>query len=335
MGSMPRDNLMTVLRVGGQEARGSGKHTDRARVLLATLVWLAAVGCGATSPDGTTGGRPRSAAGGPGASGDGFQIIQRAEPGPILALAVRPPHLWVGTARGLRRWDVGKGTWQWIGPETGLLGRHISALGVEPSGAVWVATEVGVGRITVSATGAIRYEPMAPLGSVTALVPVKQSGGGVWAGGPHGLAFLDGRSWRSVPVLREASISTLDLDVDGVTVWAGTRNKGGLYRVDLKAAQPRLIPGGELDYDDIVATVQMLAGPRLVLARAGNGARLILLPAGDGAAQIFRTPPEISLRALVNIGAKTALIGGPPTPTAVNRKPSGDGLSPSGSVCRT
>ena len=75
------------------------------RLSLGTLVAVA--GCHASAGAGAGAG-----AAGPSSS---FTITERAESGPITAIAVKPPYLWAAGAGGLRRVDVTTGEFETVG----------------------------------------------------------------------------------------------------------------------------------------------------------------------------------------------------------------------------
>src|SRR4051812_21147321 len=52
--------------------------------------------------------------------------------------------LWVGTARGLLRWDMAKGTSTRLTAQQGLPGNRVHALAADSAGALWVATAGGI-----------------------------------------------------------------------------------------------------------------------------------------------------------------------------------------------
>jgi ligand-binding sensor domain-containing protein len=121
-----------------------------------------------------------------------FNVMLRAESVPIVALAFRSPHLWVGTEHGLRRWNVVTDESEWVGSAAGLLGRSVSALGTDMDGVAWVATEAGVGNLRQIGQQ-LRYQPVGALAGITLLSPTRDKG--VWAAGPAGLFSVEGRGW--------------------------------------------------------------------------------------------------------------------------------------------
>ncbi|MEA2700056.1 MAG: hypothetical protein QOI66_4327 [Myxococcales bacterium] len=310
---------MAVHTVGGRGPLSKLERTalHRAGFLFAlSVLFLAAAGCGGAGAAGQSVTSKASLT--PSTLTESPSIINRAEPGPILALAFHAPHLWIGTARGLRRRNVSDGTYEWVGADSGLLGRQVSALAVDRTGAAWVATDAGVGRISADAADNLHYEPMAPLAGITALAPDARGAAGAWAGGPHGLYHLDGRSWRPIAALREVPVTSLEPDADGTAVWVGTRG-GGLLRIDERTAKVVLRPRSDVDshagrvaaddLDEIVGSVRMQGGPRVIAARVAGNMRVVLL-SDDGDSEIFRAHPDVPVVAIVGSARQATLIAG-------------------------
>ena len=280
----------------------------RSRLALALLP-LGAVAC--QSGGAVEGGAPVASAAD---ARSGFTITERAELGPITALAARGSVLYAGTARGLRRWDLASDEYEVLGPETGLLGHGVTALGLDGDGQAWVATEAGIGRFThtkvAAGDGAAEtYQPMGGLAGVTALAPLAD-GRGAWAGGAEGLFRSDGTSWTPIGDLRGAAVTSLDLDRDGRSAWVGTRALG-LFLVDGDRA--RDIPlGDDVAALEIVGTAVTAVGTRVVAARGAGpgvgGARLIFLEEGD--AQAFRAQPDVPIVRVVDTGKDAVLVAG-------------------------
>jgi hypothetical protein len=238
--------------------------------------------------------------------GGGFEITERAETGPITALAARPPFLWAAGAPGLRRWNLASGEYEAVGGggEAATLG--ITAISLDDEGGAWVAGPGGVGRWS-EVGGELRYEPKGAPDRVAALAarrPVSTQG--IWAGGPHGLYRFDGRAFAPVEALREIPILSLTIDDDGRGVWAGTNGRG-LFRVDGDHAAP--LEGGEaITLADIVGSAKTAAGTRVVAGNAGGRAFIYAL-ALDGA-RGFRAPEAIHATALVDVGGEAVLVTG-------------------------
>ena len=123
---------------------------------LALGLMAAAVGCHA-------GGGP-----GPATAGGGFTIAERAETGPITALAAKPPYLWTAGGGGLRRVDVTTGEYEIVGDTNDAGTRAITAVAIDDEGGAWVAGATGIGR-WVAAGDDLRYEPKGRPGPVTVL----------------------------------------------------------------------------------------------------------------------------------------------------------------------
>jgi hypothetical protein len=248
-----------------------------------------------------------------------YVITERAETGPITAMAFRAPILYAGSAHGVRRWDVTNDEYEPLNAEAGLLGRAVTALGVDDDKNVWVATEGGVGRLEPAVKGdkdasshGWRYHAMGGLDGLTALAPMAD-GRGAWAGGRDGLFRSDGTSWAPIAELRGVGISSLDLDDDGRSAWVGTRAQG-LFRAEGDHARP-IISGDALAslgaLVEIVGTARIPSGTRVVAARAmdDGGGRLIFLEEGEP--QAFRAQPEVRVVRLVDTGKDAVLVAGP------------------------
>jgi hypothetical protein len=244
----------------------------------------------------------------------GLAITERAETGPITAIAARGPVLYAGSSRGLRRWDVPNDEYETLGADAGLPGHGVSALGFDGDGVAWIATDAGVGRLArVKAHGEDgvkeTYESLGGPAGVTALAPWAD-GRGAWAGGVEGLSRSDGRSWTSVPELRGVAVTSLELDRDGRSAWVGTRALG-LFRAEGDHA--RAVPLGDDPAGlELVGTAVTALGTRVVGARAnvgaGEGARLVFLEQGEP--QAFRAQPEARLVRVVDTGKDAVVVVG-------------------------
>jgi fructose-1,6-bisphosphatase/inositol monophosphatase family enzyme len=279
---------------------------------LVGVVALAA--CRASVPGAASGGGASSPSSSSPSSLAAFVVVRYAESLPITALALGATYVWAGTAHGLRRWKVGghaEGARvdvdaEPIGPESGLPGHRIDALGVDDEGRAWVATEAGIGRF-VERAGRLRFEARGTLPAATMLLVPARTGGVAWAGGAAGLSRYDGHGWTAVDVLRDVPITSLDLDADGQSVWAGTYGRG-LFLVDAQAGKATS-PAGVADAsEEIIGTALTAAGARLVAARAGDGGRVTLITR-DGP-EAYRTQPGggVRLLRLIATGAGPVLV---------------------------
>jgi hypothetical protein len=264
-----------------------------------------------TGMRGATGGPAASAGAAATAAAPEFAVTERAESGAITAIAFRAPILYAASAQGLRRWDVSADEYEWIGSEAGLLGKSVTAVGVDGDRNAWVATEAGVGRIVRGPKpkdDGWRYQSMGGLAGITALAPMTEGRGrGAWAGGPDGLFRSDGTSWTAIEALHGVAVTSLDLDRDGRSVWVGTRAQG-LFRVDGERARS-VLRGDELTaLDEVVGTAVTAVGTRVMAARAGEGTRLVFLEEGEP--QAFRAQPDVRVVRLVDSGKDAVLVAG-------------------------
>jgi hypothetical protein len=237
-----------------------------------------------------------------------FTIVERAEAGPISALAIRVPYLWAAGAAGLRRWNLTTGDYEEVAGANETGGHALRAIAVDDQDAAWVASATEVGRWIATATGTLRYEGTGSPGTVTELAPRRPvRSEGVWAGGPGGLFRFDGHRWSVLAGLVGVSVTSLVLDDDGLGVWVGTRGQG-LYHAD----GPEVVParGGEaIVADEIVGTATTAAGTRVVAGNVAGEARLYALTMA-GTSE-FHAPAGIHALALVARGKEALLIAGP------------------------
>ena len=220
------DIVPTGMRPGGLRWSGEwGRRGDGAGAVGVAVLALpachAGVGVGPATPT----------------AGD-FTVVERAETGPITALAVEPPFLWAAGAPGLRRWDVGSGRLRGGRRQRGQGdARGITAIARRRRGerlgrrgrrrlGRWVVDEAAHGA------GEPHYQTAGSPGDVVALAPrrpVKTKG--VWAGGPGGLFRYDGRAFGAAStVCATCAVTWLRLDEDGVAAWVGTRARRSLPR---------------------------------------------------------------------------------------------------------
>ncbi len=245
----------------------------------------------------------------PVAAGD-FTIVERAETGPIVALAIGGNHLWAAGAPGLRRWNVTNGEYEEVAGADEAGGRALRAVAVDDDGVAWVAGATEIGRWITTPQGRLHYEGTGSPGTVTALAPRRPVASlGVWAGGPGGLYRFDGHRWSIVEGLLGVAVTSLVLDDDGRGVWVGTRGQG-LYHADGKGGQLAQATGGAaIVADEIVGTATSAVGTRVVAGNAGGEARLYALTLA-GAFE-FHAPAGVHAVALVARGNEALLVAGP------------------------
>jgi hypothetical protein len=305
--------------------RAVGTRAAAAAVVVKGVVVWGAFGA-ALAAGGCHSGRDTAAAG-PGA---GFTVTERAEAGPITALAVKPPFVWAAGAAGLRRFDLGDGESESVGEPNDARARGITAIAVDDDGAAWVASAAGLGR-WVLAGDDLRYEPKGTPGAVSVIAPRRPvATEGIWAGGPGGLYRYDGRIFPSVDGIREVAVSSIALDDDGKSAWIGT-SKNGVYHAEGDHAAP--VPGGEAIFlDAVLGVAKTAAGTRVVAGNAGNEPRVYALT--KAGVEGFHAPPGPIVVALVDRGGDALLIAGPPgKPQAYTLRPLEAGASyPTGSL---
>jgi hypothetical protein len=247
----------------------------------------------------------------PPTAGD-FTIAERAETGPITALAAQAPYLWAAGASGLRRWDVQSGDYDVVGDGDSKGTHALTAVALDDEGSAWVASAEETGRWVAGKgagkAGELAYQTAGSPGDVVALAPrrpVKTKG--VWAGGPGGLFRYDGRRWSIVDGLGEAAVSWIGLDADGVTAWVGTRDKG-LFKADDHGAAAA--PGGAaVACEQLVGMAMTAAGTRVVVGNVNGDARLYALTLA-GTVELH-APVGTHAVALVQRGKEALLIAGP------------------------
>ncbi|HSS39558.1 MAG TPA: hypothetical protein VLT58_12385 [Polyangia bacterium] len=234
-------------------------------------------------------------------------VIERAETGPITAIAGHAPSLWAVGAPGLRRWDVTSGDWELVG-DAQLAGAHITALAADEDGSAWVATEGEVGRFFADQHGDWRYQATGSPGEVTALAArAPGKGGGAWAGGPGGLFRYDGHRWLVIDGIDGAGVSWLGIDDDGRGAWVAT-NGHGIYHADERGTTP-VAGGAAVRAPDIVGIATTATGTRLAAGNMAGQGRLYALTMA-GTIELL-APQGVAVRGLVERGGDAVLIAGP------------------------
>jgi hypothetical protein len=146
-------------------------------------------------------------------------------------------NIFVGSTRGLVRWDVANVKYSVITAKDGLPADRITAIAVDQSGAVWVATPAGVAH--AAPRGPWVKGPAAPVGDFLAGLVPGGDGQSMWAGGPEGLARLPATPSPALTPIWTRTLSdvavTAMLPADGGAIWIGTAGRGVL----------RISPDGE------------------------------------------------------------------------------------------
>ena len=287
-------------------------------------------GCGVTSqgPGASAAAAASGASRGATTSPPTVPTFFQADVAPIAALAFREPFLWIGSDRGLRRVRLPAGEAEWVAAEGGFSGRRVSALAADQVGRILIATEAGIFRRSEVA-GQGRYQAIAKLPNVTHLAPVTPIGASdaFWAGTSSGLFFVEGATTSAIDAVGRVAITSLDLDVDGKSVWVGARGRG-LLRVDGRAdgrvdgrvngskVSAEFGPGGAdgIDVVDVIGTAVLPNGTRIAVGRAADGGTRLVLLRLDGPV-VLLAQPDLPVAALVAGPRGPLVIGGPTSST--------------------
>jgi ligand-binding sensor domain-containing protein/signal transduction histidine kinase len=215
---------------------------------------------------------------------DGYSL------GEVLALAQTPDgFLWVGTSRGLRRFD-GVNFTRLNGEAAGPLDDvRIFALCVSPDGALWIGTGNGLSRLANGQLRTYTTEDGLPPGAVFALLADHQ--GVVWVGtggrAGAGLASITGNSIRrygEADGLPNDSIYSLFED-QRQNLWIGFARSGAcswrpLAKKICSVAAPAEIrgiteePGGAMVFSNTDSVIRMKGGRPVALDTTAAAQRL-------------------------------------------------------------
>ena len=149
----------------------------------------------------------------------------------ILSLAVDSRYLWVGTDRGLSRYDKMQGRWGNFTVRDGLAHNHVLSIALDER-QVWVGTRDGVSRYAMDTDTWTRYMPRDGLaGREVSSIAVDSRF--IWFGTPNGLSRYDKEtnSWarkREADGLAGDAVTQIVIDDD--YIWVGTEN--GVSRYD-------------------------------------------------------------------------------------------------------
>ena len=149
----------------------------------------------------------------------------------VLSLAVDSRYLWVGTDRGLSRYDKTRGQWTNFTVRDGLAHNHVLSI-VLDGAQVWIGTRDGVSRYEIPTGTWRRYMPRDGLaGREVSCIAVDSRF--IWFGTPNGLSRYDKEtnSWarkREEDGLAGNFVTQIAIDDD--YIWVGTEN--GVSRYD-------------------------------------------------------------------------------------------------------
>src|SRR5262249_34969119 len=134
---------------------------------------------------------------------------------------------------------------------------------------------------------------------------------GAWAAGTSGLYRYDGHSWIGFDFLRDVTVTLLELDDDGRSVWVGTRGRG-LFQVSASGGRPILMPGEGGAAGEVVGIARSPGGARLVAIRAGSGGRITVIQKDGTEDYHTQSGTNVPFVRLVSAGAHPILVAGVP-----------------------
>ena len=149
----------------------------------------------------------------------------------VLSLAVDSRYLWVGTDRGLSRYDKTQGRWDNFTVKDGLAHNHVLSIALDDR-QIWIGTRDGVSRYEMDTNTWTRYMPRDGLaGREVSCIAVDSRF--IWFGTPNGLSRYDKEtnSWarkREEDGLAGDSVTQITIDDD--YIWVGTQK--GVSRYD-------------------------------------------------------------------------------------------------------
>ena len=149
----------------------------------------------------------------------------------VLSLAVDSRYLWVGTDRGMSRYDKTQGRWDNFTVNDGLAHNHVLSIALDDH-QVWIGTRDGVSRYQMDTNTWTRYMPRDGLaGREISCIAVDSRF--IWFGTPSGLSRYDKEtnSWarkRKEDGLAGDSVTQITIDDD--YIWVGTQT--GVSRYD-------------------------------------------------------------------------------------------------------
>ena len=149
----------------------------------------------------------------------------------VLSLAVDSRYLWIGTDRGLSRYDKARGQWDNFTVRDGLAHNQVLSIALDEL-RVWIGTRDGVSRYEMDTDTWTRYMPRDGLaGREVSCIAVDSRF--IWFGTPNGLSRYD-KETNSWARKREAEGLAGDLvtqiTIDDDYIWVGTQQ--GVSRYD-------------------------------------------------------------------------------------------------------
>ncbi len=171
--------------------------------------------------------------------------------------------LWIGTARGITRFD-GQSFVSYGSEEGGKRALDVQSIMSDKDGTVWLGTTVGLARLKEGRL--IQINKLADVSSPSVTAIHKDASGLLWCGTEeNGLFRFDPEStavFTQPDGLGDAAVTDLEMGRDG-TIWIGTR-RGGIFRSDGETFSPveanGLIAGKRVNDLEIAPSARLWAG---------------------------------------------------------------------------
>ena len=149
----------------------------------------------------------------------------------VLSLAVDSGYVWIGTDRGLSRYDKQRGQWVNFTVKDGLAHNSVLSIALDEDW-VWIGTKDGANRYHMKTNTWRRYMPRDGLAG-REIACIAADSRFIWFGTPNGLSRYDKEtnSWaqkHEMDGLAGDAVTRITIDED--YIWIGTRN--GVSRYD-------------------------------------------------------------------------------------------------------
>jgi ligand-binding sensor domain-containing protein len=155
---------------------------------------------------------------------------------PVKTMTFDGPNLWMGTSKGMIRFNTENGEYQTYSPQStegGIVSKGIYVIRVDPQGNKWVGT-YGGGLSKFDGTTWTRYTSADGLGDNWIYDLLFDQSGTMWVATWSGVSVFDGTRFKTYTVkdgLADKWVYSMVLDQDGV-FWFGT--EAGVSRFDRK-----------------------------------------------------------------------------------------------------
>ncbi|MBI3621068.1 MAG: hypothetical protein HY208_02615 [Nitrospirae bacterium] len=156
---------------------------------------------------------------------------------PVKTMTMDGSNLWMGTSKGLIRFNTANGEFQTYSPQStegGIVSKGIYVIRVDPKGNKWVGT-YGGGLSKFDGTTWTRYTSSDGLGDNWIYDLLFDQSGTMWVATWSGVSVFDGTRFKTYTVkdgLADKWVYSMVLDRDGI-FWFGT--EAGVSRFDRKS----------------------------------------------------------------------------------------------------